>query len=112
MELEIYQDQNGNEPFLDWISAIKDKGTAARIRSRLRRIEESGNLGDHRAVGDGVFELRLQFGPGYRIYFGIIKNVTVLLLRGGDKGSQRKDITKAKVDWKEHKSEELEDAQL
>ena len=96
MELEIYQDQNGNEPFVEWISAIRDKATVARIRSRLRRIEESGNLGDHRLVGDDVFELRLQFGAGYRIYFGKIGNETILLLRGGDKDSQRQDLVKAK----------------
>ena len=100
MRLEIYQDQNGNEPFLQWLSAIRDKVTAARIRSRLRRIEESGNFGDHRSVGDGVFEFRLQFGAGYRIYFGKIKNDGILLLRGGDKHSQKQDIAKAKMDWK------------
>ncbi len=110
MELEIYQDRNGNAPFLQWLSAIRDKVTAARIRGRLRRIEESGNLGDHRSVGDSVFELRLQFGSGYRIYFGKIGNNTILLLRGGDKGSQRQDITKAKVNWKEHNSRELANA--
>ena len=110
MKLEIYQDQNRNEPFLEWLSGIRDKVTAARIRSRLRRIEESGNLGDHRSVGDGVFEFRLQFGPGYRIYFGIIGTDTILLLRGGDKGSQRQDLAKAKIDWKAHNSKELEDA--
>lgn len=100
MELEIYQNRNGNEPFIEWISAIRDKVTAARIRSRLRRIEKGGNLGDHRSVGDGVFELRLQFGSGYRIYFGKIGDDTILLLRGGDKGSQRQDIAKSKIDWK------------
>ena len=104
MELEIYQNRNGNEPFIEWISAIRDKVTAARIRSRLRRIEEGGNLGDHRSVGDGVFELRLRFGAGYRIYFGKIGNDTILLLRGGDKGSQRQDIVKAKTDWKTYNS--------
>jgi putative addiction module killer protein len=104
MELEIYQNRNGNEPFVEWISAIQDKVTEARIRSRLRRIEETGNLGDHRSVGDGVFELRLQFGAGYRIYFSKIGNDTILLLRGGDKGSQRQDITKAKIDWKTYTS--------
>lgn len=107
MELEIYQDQNGNEPFLEWLSDIRDRVTAVRIRSRLRRIEESGNLGDHRSVGEGVFEFRLQFGAGYRIYFGKIGNDTILLLQGGDKGSQRQDITKAKTNWKEHNSREL-----
>ena len=91
MELEIYQDRNGNEPFLEWLSAIKDKATAARIRSRLRRIEESGNLGDRRLVGDGVFELRLQFGAGYRIYFGKIGNDAILLLR-----RRRQRLTKAR----------------
>ena len=110
MELEIYQDQNGNAPFLQWISAIRDKVIAARIRSRLRRIEESENLGDHRSVGGGVFELRLQFGSGYRIYFGKIGNDTILLLRGGDKSSQRQDLVKAKTDWKEYNSRELENA--
>ncbi len=104
MDLEIYRDQNGNEPFFQWLSNIRDKVTAARIRSRLRRIEESGNLGDHRSVGDGVFEFRLQFGAGYRIYFGKIGNDTILLLRGGDKGSQRQDIAKAKIDWKTYNS--------
>ncbi len=104
MELEIYQNRNGNEPFIEWISAIRDKVTAARIRSRLRRIEKGGNLGDHRSVGDGVFELRLQFGSGYRIYFGKIGDDTILLLRGGDKGSQRQDIVKAKIDWKTYTS--------
>ena len=110
MKLEIYQDQNGNEPFLEWLSGIRDKVTAARIRSRLRRIEEGGNLGDHRSVGDSVFEFRLQFGAGYRIYFSKIGNNTILLLRGGTKSSQRQDIAKAKIDCKVHNSKELEDA--
>ncbi len=110
MELEIYQDQNGNEPFVEWISAIRDRVTAVRIRRRLRRIEESGNLGDHRSVGNGVFELRLQFGAGHRIYFGRIGNDTILLLHGGDKGSQRQDLVKAKANWKEYNSRELENA--
>ena len=104
MELEIYQDPNGNAPFLQWLSDIRDKVTAARIRSRLRRIEEGGNLGDHRSVGDGVFELRLQFGSGYRIYFSKIGADTILLLRGGDKSSQRQDIAKSKIDWKTYNS--------
>ncbi len=102
MELEIYQDRNGNEPFTEWLSAIKDKVTTARIRNRLRRIEETGNLGDFRSVGSGVFEFRLQFGPGYRIYFGKIGIDTILLLRGGDKSSQSQDLAKAKTDWEEH----------
>lgn len=106
MELEIYRDQNGNEPFLEWLSSIKDKTMAARIRRRLRRIEETGNLGDYRSVGSGVYEFRMHFGPGYRIYFGRIGNDRIMLLHGGDKGSQSQDIGKAKTGWIEHNSRE------
>ena len=108
MDVEIYQNRNGNEPLIGWLSAIRDKVTVARIRSRLRRIEETGNLGDYRSVGGGVFEFRLQFGAGYRIYFGKIGDDTILLLRGGDKSSQSRDIERAKADWREHNSTELE----
>lgn len=104
MELEIYQDQNGNEPFLEWLSPIRDKNTAARIRNRLRRVEETGNLGDYRSVGNGVYEIRMQFGPGYRIYFGRIGINSILLIRGGDKNSQNQDLAKAKREWIEHNS--------
>lgn len=95
MLIEIYQDKSGNEPFSEWLSGIsewlsgiKDRVTAARIRSRLRRIEETGNLGDFRSIGNGVFEFRFQFGSGYWIYFSRIGVNTIWLLRGGDKGSQ------------------------
>ena len=104
MDIKIYQDRNGNEPFTEWFSDITDKVTATRIRKRLRRVEETGNLGDYRSVGEGVFELRLRFGAGYRIYFGEIGDDAILLLRGGDKDSQRRDIERAKADWKEHNS--------
>lgn len=104
MDVEIYQDPNGNEPFIEWLSSIRDKRTAARIRSRLRRVEETGNLGDYRSVGDRVFELRLQFGAGYRIYFSRIGEDVILLLLGGDKGSQSRDIQRAKTYWQEHNS--------
>ena len=93
-------------PFAEWLSPIKDKVTVARIRSRLRRVEDTGKLGDYRSVGDGVFEFRLQFGAGYRVYFGRIADDAILLLRGGEKGSQSRDIEKAKADWKEHSSRE------
>ena len=108
MDIKIYQNQSGNEPFIEWLSAIRDRVTAARIRSRLRRIEETENLGDYRSVGGGVFEFRLQFGTGYRIYFGKIGEDAILLLRGGDKSSQGRDIERARTDWREHNSRELE----
>ena len=101
-ELEIYRDLNGREPYTEWFESIRDLKTRTRIQDRLDRIE-SGNLGDHRSVGDDVFELRFQFGPGYRIYFGQVGNTIVLLLCGGDKSSQTGDIQRAKAYWQEYK---------
>ncbi len=69
MVVKIYQNERGDEPFTEWLESIKDKVTQARIRQRLRRVE-LGNLGDYRFVGEGVFEMRLHFGPGYRVYYG------------------------------------------
>jgi putative addiction module killer protein len=71
-----------------------------RIRKRILRIE-NGNLGDYKSVGDGVFELRFFFGPGYRVYFAFDGETVVLLLSGGDKSSQNKDITSAQTIWQE-----------
>lgn len=102
MEVRIYQNEHENEPFSEWLNALKDAVTRRRIRKRLRRIER-GNLGDFGSVGDGVFELRIHFGPGYRIYYGYIDEETILLLAGGDKSSQARDIQTAKHYWAEHK---------
>ena len=72
------------KPFEQWISSIRDTRTSARIDNRLKRVR-LGLLGDQRSVGEGVFELRLDFGPGYRIYFGRIGREEILLLTGGNK---------------------------
>lgn len=101
MRVKIYQDKNGNEPFIQWLESIRDKVTQARIRQRLRRIE-LGNFGDHRSVGNGVSELRLHFGSGYRIYYGQVSNEIILLLAGGDKSAQQSDIRRAKSRWHEY----------
>lgn len=98
MNIRIYQDENGNEPFEQWISSIRDTRTSARIDNRLKRVR-LGLLGDQRSIGEGVFELRLDFGPGYRIYFGRIGREEILLLTGGDKNSQPRDIATAKRYW-------------
>jgi len=102
MVVKIYQDKHGNEPFTEWLESIKDRVTQARIRRRLRRIELD-NLGDHRSVGEGVFELRLHFGPGYRIYYAHVGDEVILLLAGGDKSAQSPDIQRAKRYWYAHK---------
>jgi putative addiction module killer protein len=72
-----------------------------RILARIARLEQ-GNYGDCESVGEGVSELRLFFGPGYRVYFGEDANSVVVLLCGGDKGSQNQDIKQAKVYWQEY----------
>lgn len=100
-EVVIYADQDGNEPFTDWLNGLRDAKARSRIRMRLRRIEQ-GNYGDFKHVGDGVFELRLFFGPGYRVYFAEEKGRIVLLLTGGNKSTQDKDIKTAIEYWKEY----------
>ena len=98
----IYQDENGIEPYTNWFLALKDKKSKSRIEVRLRRLEH-GLYGDCESVGEGVFELRMFFGPGYRIYFGEDAENIVILLCGGDKNSQKQDITNAKKYWKDYK---------
>ncbi len=101
-EIQYYRSPNGKEPFTKWFESIRDKNTQNRIDKRLARLED-GNFGDYQSVGGGVFELRLHFGPGYRIYFGQIDKELVLLLCGGDKASQARDIKLAKTYWREYK---------
>ena len=100
--IQIYRAPNDQAPFTEWLKSLQDGRTRKRIQNRVARIE-SGNLGDHKPVGDGVFELRLHFGPGYRIYFGEVDNTIILLLCGGDKSSQNGDIDRAKAYWQEYK---------
>src|SRR5512139_2258954 len=78
-----------------------DVTARARIQARVLRFE-TGNLGHHHAVGDGVWEARCDFGPGYRIYFGRAGSAIVLLLLGGDKSTQRADIRRAREYWADY----------
>ena len=88
----------GKNPFRDWLGTL-DLAVKARIQARILRFE-TGNLGDHKAVGGGVWEARLVFGPGYRIYFGKDGESMIVLLAGGDKGSQTQDISRAQGFWR------------
>ena len=81
--------------FAKWFANLKDRKAKARIQARIDRVE-LGHFGDVASVGDGVNELRIFYGPGYRVYFIQRNMVVVILLSGGDKGSQQADIAKAK----------------
>jgi putative addiction module killer protein len=95
-----YVDSLGRIPFRDWLRQL-DTAARARVQARVLRFE-TGNLGDHKDVGGGVWEARFDFGPGYRLYFGRIGREVVLLLLGGDKKSQKKDIQRARIFWSEY----------
>ncbi|MDC0980398.1 type II toxin-antitoxin system RelE/ParE family toxin [Bdellovibrionales bacterium] len=93
--VEELLDENEKSPYRMWVDDL-DVKSKARIQARVLRFAQ-GNLGDSKSVGDGVFEARFFFGPGYRLYFGVIDGKIVLLLCGGDKSSQKRDISKAKT---------------
>jgi putative addiction module killer protein len=105
--LKIYMDSRGKEPFIEWLESIKDQKNRSRIITRLDRLEV-GNPGDFRHLGNSLFELRLCFGPGYRIYYGEENSVIVILLLGGDKDTQSADIKKAESYWKTYQEEKHE----
>ena len=104
-EIESYVTANDRVPFLEWLYSLKDVQGKAKIKERLKRVR-LGNLGDYRSVGEGVFELRINYGPGYRVYFGQVGEIIVLLLCGGDKSSQEKDIRKAQEYWIDYRSQD------
>jgi putative addiction module killer protein len=99
IEILLYR-QGGSCPFSEWISSLKDARAVGIVRARLNRIR-LGNFGDSKPVGEGVEELRIDFGPGYRVYLGRLGSLVVILLCGGSKKSQAKDIMNAKKYWKE-----------
>jgi putative addiction module killer protein len=96
MELRYYQTPTGRRPFVEWLAALKDRQARARIESRLA-VVAAGSLGDVKSVGAGVLELRIRWGPGYRVYLAAMGEIVVLLLRAGDKRSQDDDIKQAKA---------------
>lgn len=100
--IKEYIDRHGTNHFRTWLSSLP-LATKARAQVRLLRVEE-GNLGDWKSVGKGVFELRLHFESGIRIYFGKEGKNLILLITGGSKSTQRKDIQKAILLWEEYKT--------
>ena len=102
MELKYYQARSGRSPFVEWLGQLVDRTARARIEARLATVA-AGSFGDAKAVGDGVMELRVDWGPGYRVYFARVGLVVVLLLCGGDKRAQEKDIKRAKEYFHDYK---------
>lgn len=103
IDIRIYTDAAGRAPFDDWLHALKDVQGRARIRARLARVQ-AGNFGDCKPLRDGVQELRIDHGPGYRVYLSRQGPVLVLLLCASDKSAQDKTIKLALVylaDWKQ-----------
>lgn len=82
------------QTYIDWIDSLRDPIARARIQARVDRLVH-GNPGAHRYLGDGVSELKIDFGPGYRVYYAIRGSELVVLLAGGDKSSQQRDIETA-----------------
>jgi len=103
MNVVHYITAAGKVPYQLWLRRLRDKTAIAAITRRIIRIE-LGELGDHKRLGDGVSELPIDVGPGYRVYFGTIGRTIVLLLLGGTKSTQARDIEQAKRYWKDHQA--------
>ena len=98
----LYRTAAGFSPFEDWFERLKDVVGQTKILVRLDRAEQ-GNFGDHRSVGAGVVELRIHHGPGYRLYLGQWGQEIIVLLLGGDKKTQTRDVEKAHEYWTDYK---------
>ena len=101
-ELEEYTTEEGRAPFSDWLREMRDREARVRVRVRLDRLT-LGNFGDSKALGAGLHELRIDHGPGYRVYFGRVGDRIVLLLCGGSKKSQSQDLELAHGYWQDYK---------
>jgi putative addiction module killer protein len=99
-EIRHYIAPEGKDIYLDWLRGLRDTKARIAIDRRINRLE-LGNFGDHKFCSDGVWELRIDVGPGYRIYYAIARTQLILLLLGGDKRTQAADIDRACANWKD-----------
>jgi len=109
-EIKKLELQNGLVPFDEWFDSLRDLRIQTAVDARLTRVR-AGNFGDCKSVGGGVFELRISFGPGLRVYYGLHGQRIVVLIGGGDKRSQSRDIRRAQQlwqQWTKYASEELQ----
>ena len=100
-EIELYITPEGKIPFSDWLDSLKSKRIKAEVNRRLERAT-AGNFGDHKSVGEDVYEIRITYGPGYRIYYATVDNKIILLLCAGEKDTQAADVKKAKKYWRDY----------
>lgn|SRR5690554_3764411 len=101
-ELRHYLTTTGQDPYQLWLDGLRDRMAKARITMRVNRLA-AGAFGDCKPVGEGVWELRMHYGPGYRVYYAMEGKKIVLLLAGGDKSTQSADIEKAIGYWNDFK---------
>ncbi len=101
IEIRRYVSDRGRDVFGDRISRLRDPRAKAKIATRISRLA-TGNFGDCKALGHGVYELRIDWGPGYRVYYGMVGAVCVLLLCAGDKRKQAADIERARGYFKDY----------
>lgn len=100
--IEYYETPDGKKPVSEWLDSLRDKRAQAKVQIRIDRVS-LGNLGYCEPVGEGVMELKIDFGPGYRVYFGQVGAKLVILLCGGDKSTQKKDIKTAHEYWADYR---------
>jgi putative addiction module killer protein len=107
-DVQLYVTEEGKSPAEDWLNGLRDRKARAAINARIGRLR-LGLVGNAREVGEGVHELKVDVGQGYRIYFGNVSNVVVLLLCGGDKRTQKADIKRAKEFWLDYQERAKEE---
>jgi putative addiction module killer protein len=101
LDVQEYEDDEGRSPFAAWFAGL-DAIAAAKVTVAVAKMEQ-GNLSNAKGVGEGVLEYRIDFGPGYRVYFGRDGDVLVILLAGGTKRRQQRDIETARARWADYK---------
>ena len=103
IEVRVYETTDGRCPFNDWLARLRDFRAIEKIDARIARLR-AGHFGDCKPVGEAVLELRVHYGPGYRVYFARQGRAIVLLLCAGHKATQPRDIARAKRYWREHRN--------
>jgi putative addiction module killer protein len=107
-DIQLYVTDEGKTSIEDWLNGLRDRKARAAIDARIARLR-LGLVGQAREVGEGVHEMKVDVGQGYRVYFGNVSNVVILLLCGGDKRTQKADIKRAKEFWSDYQEQAKEE---